>query len=99
MRIATRIPTMYNCENMVFIKNDKGGTGFMRRLCRAGIATLVCCAFLLWTLSAGVGVALAAKKPVVYAYSADVRDDYVSLGAEIDDDGGTKITEYGFYYS
>lgn len=71
----------------------------MRRLCRAGIATLVCCAFLLWTLSAGVGVALAAKKPVVYAYSADVRDDYVILGAEIDDDGGDEIIEYGFYYS
>ena len=45
------------------------------------------------------GCGFGCQKPVVYAYSADVRDDYVILGAEIDDDGGDEIIEYGFYYS
>ncbi|HCF49586.1 MAG TPA: hypothetical protein DER60_04845 [Syntrophomonas sp.] len=70
----------------------------MRKLRQAGIAALLSCAFLLWTLSSGAGVALAAAKPDVSAYFAEVEDDYVILEGVVDDDGGDDITEYGFYY-
>ncbi len=71
----------------------------MKKTRRSRIAVLLGCAFLLWTLCAGAGVALAAvEKPEVSVYFAEVEDDYVILEGVVDYDGGDDITEYGFYY-